>query len=79
MMSVTAPVLIDAAPDLAEPCLELLVPRVEERGEDGRPRQRPQERLEQQVEQITKKENASVEEQRGASLPCELIRHLLRI
>ena len=58
---------------------EPLVPRIEKRGEDGRPRQRPEERLEELIEQVAEEDNASIEQQRGASLPRELIRHLLRI
>ena len=79
MMSVTAAVLIDAAVVLPKRRFELLVPRMEERGEDGRPRQRPEERLEQLIEQVAEEDYASIEQQRGASLPRELIRHLLRI
>src|SRR5262245_21056932 len=52
---------------------------MEERAKDCRPRQRPQERLEQQVEQVAEEKNAPIEEQRGASLPREMILHLIRI
>jgi hypothetical protein len=52
---------------------------MEEGGENGRPGQGPQKRLEREVEQVAEEENAPIEQQRGASLPRELIRHLLRI
>ena len=79
MISATAAVLIDAAIDLPKRRSSRLCLRVEKRGENGRPRQGTQEGLEQLVKKVAEKEDASVEQQRGASLPCELIRHLLRI
>ena len=79
MMSATAAGADRRGGRFAEAAFEPLVPRMKKRGEDGRPRQRPQERLEQLIEQVAEEENAPIEQQRGASLPRELIRHLLRI
>jgi hypothetical protein len=64
MMSVTAPVLRDAPTVLPK-----------------RPSSRlcPDERFEQLIKEIAEEDDTSVEEQRGATLPRELILHLLRI
>jgi hypothetical protein len=67
MITATAAVLIDAAVDRPN------------RASSCRPGQRPEERLEHLVEQVAEEENAPIKQQRGATLPRELIGHLLRI
>ena len=79
MISATAAVLIDAAIDLPKRRSSRLCFEWKNAAKIAAHASGAQERLEQLVKKVTEKEDASVEQQHGASLPRELIRHLLRI